>query len=565
MKILRVLKSHLVMGYFIFVVFLFLIGEAGAATYYVDKANLGGTCSDSNNGTATATPWCTIAKATATVVAGDTVNIRAATYYKSLALTTSGTAGNYITFQAYTGETPILDGTGLGSVIMVNLPNVGYVKIIGLTITNYDGSGIRASLSGTGKNLSHIEIRNNTISNQTYTGSYGHTILVAAWPWSSNNSYTDIIIDGNTIHDVDTGIDTAHNEVLTVAGTITRFQITNNTIYNAPYIGIDVIGRNYDSYEQYPNNGIISGNTLYGIGEAAKNRCIYIDGAKNITIENNIVYNSTGHGISVNAEQAGFTTANIIVRRNKIWNVTRNISFGSTDSGLANNTRVVHNTTVITASGLTANYGIFCGSGNIAKNNISYISSTVLFHIYMNYPTCYGYNYIFDYNNYYPSNKQLKYQGSTYTPLLAWQQIGQDTHSISQDPLFMNLGGDFRLQSNSPCIDHGGFLTTTSSSGTGTTLVVQDARYFTDGYGVVQGDLIQVGSNAPVRVTSVNYNTNTITVDKSISWNKGDGVSYPYSGSAPDMGAYEYGGTSPLPIIVPPPTPPSPGAPTLNP
>jgi len=44
-----------------------------------------------------------------------------------------------------------------------------------------------------------------------------------------------------------------------------------------------------------------------------------------------------------------------------------------------------------------------------------------------------------------------------------------------------------------------------------------------------------------VRITNVDYDNNKITVERSISWNKGDGVSLPYSGSHPDIGAYEFG------------------------
>ena len=71
---------------------------------------------------------------------------------------------------------------------------------------------------------------------------------------------------------------------------------------------------------------------------------------------------------------------------------------------------------------------------------------------------------------------------------------------------------------------------------------MRDARYFNDGYGIsgVAGDTIMVGGST-VMVTDVNYSANTITVNKSISWNSGDGVSYAYSGSKPDIGAYEYG------------------------
>lgn len=90
-------------------------------------------------------------------------------------------------------------------------------------------------------------------------------------------------------------------------------------------------------------------------------------------------------------------------------------------------------------------------------------------------------------------------------------------------------------------MDSAGALTTTVSSGSGTQIAVHDAGYFIDGWGSGLGDLISVGSNDPIRITSVDYGANRITVDRSISWNGGDGVSYAYLGSSPDRGAYESG------------------------
>lgn len=88
---------------------------AHAATYYVDGASLGGSCSDSNNGTALTTPWCTIQKAATTAVAGDTVYIRGGTYRETVTIANSGTSGNPITFTAYSGETPIVNAATAGS------------------------------------------------------------------------------------------------------------------------------------------------------------------------------------------------------------------------------------------------------------------------------------------------------------------------------------------------------------------------------------------------------------------------------------------------------------------
>jgi hypothetical protein len=83
--------------------------------------------------------------------------------------------------------------------------------------------------------------------------------------------------------------------------------------------------------------------------------------------------------------------------------------------------------------------------------------------------------------------------------------------------------------------------TITSATGSGFSFVVDDAKYFMDGWGIIDGDLIQLeGKSSPVRITEVNYGTKTITVDEEVSWTEGDGVAQPYNGSKPDMGAYEY-------------------------
>jgi parallel beta-helix repeat protein len=154
-----------------------------------------------------------------------------------------------------------------------------------------------------------------------------------------------------------------------------------------------------------------------------------------------------------------------------------------------------------------------------------------------------------DYNNYYrsqPKSLPVNWRGTPvswleYTSPVNKGGIGQDLHSITQNPLFFDgPNHNFHLQSNSPNIDAGGFLTQTINSGTGTNIQVADARYFTDGMGLTDGDLIKVGSNDLAKVVSVNYGTNTIKVDNSISWDNGDPVSYPYSGMAPDIGAFEY-------------------------
>ena len=103
--------------------------------------------------------------------------------------------------------------------------------------------------------------------------------------------------------------------------------------------------------------------------------------------------------------------------------------------------------------------------------------------------------------------------------------------------------GDFHLQSGSPLIDAGDFLTKTVEAKTdSTSMRVQDAAYFYDGYGIAgeQGDLVQLqGGTITARIVAVDYTTNTLTLDHPLSWTAGQGVTLQFAGNAPDIGAFE--------------------------
>jgi hypothetical protein len=61
-----------------------------------------------------------------------------------------------------------------------------------------------------------------------------------------------------------------------------------------------------------------------------------------------------------------------------------------------------------------------------------------------------------------------------------------------------------------------------------------------DGWGIIEGDLIQLADGQRARITDVNYDTNTITVATVLSWTQEMGLGLAYEGSAPDLGAYEF-------------------------
>ena len=107
------------------------------------------------------------------------------------------------------------------------------------------------------------------------------------------------------------------------------------------------------------------------------------------------------------------------------------------------------------------------------------------------------------------------------------------------DPGFTDAAnGDFKLLAGSNGIDAGSFLTTARNGGTGTVIEVVDALYFSDGVGLITGDLIRIGVETATLI-DVDYSTNTLTVDVPMTWVVGAAVSLDYSGMAPDIGAFE--------------------------
>jgi hypothetical protein len=122
----------------------FAAGPAAAATYYVTTAGI-----DTNAGTQAA-PWRTLAKANATLVAGDVCRIAAGTYSDPISPVNSGTSyrpGGMIT---YVGSIANPAGVAVPSLVLGN----PYVSVKGVTIT----TTADAMLSGTRDSLSYCII-----------------------------------------------------------------------------------------------------------------------------------------------------------------------------------------------------------------------------------------------------------------------------------------------------------------------------------------------------------------------------------------------------------------------
>jgi parallel beta-helix repeat protein len=115
--------------------------------------------------------------------------------------------------------------------------------------------------------------------------------------------------------------------------------------------------------------------------------------------------------------------------------------------------------------------------------------------------------------------------------------------NLELDPMYVDASAfDFHLSAESPLRDAGAYLTAAVGDGSGTDLVVEDARFFYDGFGIAGevGDAIQLeGQTETAQVTGRDLETNRLTLDRALTWADGQGVGLARQGDASDIGAFE--------------------------
>jgi len=111
--------------------------------------------------------------------------------------------------------------------------------------------------------------------------------------------------------------------------------------------------------------------------------------------------------------------------------------------------------------------------------------------------------------------------------------------NVEAEPEFADAEkGDFQLLPGSPCVDAGEPLTHAGSEGQGRLIDVDDALFFSDGFGIVEPDAVRVGSTRAA-IVKVDYALNRLEVDREINWEAGEAITLDYAGRAPDLGASE--------------------------
>lgn len=258
-----------------------------------------------------------------------------------------GKNGRWTNIRNYPGESAILDGgllTARFSAIF-GIDSAKYVSIQGLRLRNVTNDStlttvvngvvqkdVRYGIAIMG-NSAHVLIKQDTLYDMKWT----RDTTKAKYPQpndnlgaitvlgSGNSPQHDIVIDSNVIYDIVPGF----TEAITVNANVDTFTISNNYIHDIANIGIVAAGNYQWVLNSYPGltitnnqsrNGLIKGNEVFRcLSPIAISAGIYLDGSRNITVENNDCYNN-GVGISIGNEQNASKGAGHMVRSNTLHN-----------------------------------------------------------------------------------------------------------------------------------------------------------------------------------------------------------------------------------------------------
>lgn len=304
-------------------------------------------------------PFRTLEHAINSSKPGDTIYLRKGIYYEMLLLKNYGVNQNkWLTIKPYKNEEVIIDGSKRNNESNLragfHLINSHYIKIENLIIRNIQGDSKDFYPAGVLiiDESSHIQLINNEIYDVAnfHPDGNAHGILVYG---NSKKPITDFIIKRNKLHHLTLG----SSETLTVSGNAKNFLVFQNTLYKNNNIGIDIAGH-YNACEiegciDIAREGIVAQNIV--INHSSKENPaydgdnssagIYIDGAQNIRVLNNFIFNNN-FGISIASENSGKAAKNITVNGNVIIDSDKAglILGGSTlENGGTENIRIMKN------------------------------------------------------------------------------------------------------------------------------------------------------------------------------------------------------------------------------
>ncbi len=564
---MKITRAITILTLFSFIILLFNGPSAVGQVIYVDN-QLSTDCSGNysignrNCSGSDGDAYQTLAGAAGAATAGTTVSIRAGVFTSQLSPQNSGTEGNYITFKNYQNEVVEITGESLSPAIWIEKKD--YIAIEGLQVRE-----VRRWLNALGSN--YLIVKNNVFERALDSGGSSKTgVFLQQCHYAKilNNELHDTTQDNLYVQESDYNL-VEGNNFTKGFHVLWTFKCSNYNIIRNNYMHNELqkIGEIYDcentgfGSEEFPKMNsyddskynIVENNVFAftpSSGDSSPYSGIQYAGQYGI-IRNNLFYDMTGPGLSLSiyGGEASYCYENRIY--NNVFHDNRLGAIGAPEE-------------VTAAPGAIPPDVIF--SNQKIVNNIFYENEFALndtrwewyeelkdnvVHIITGRES----DILFDNNNFFPSAEEDLYafvfgvRSSTFNrapkPLSWWEDNKNSLikNSLQENPDFYNpTARDFHLYEGSPMIDAGAFLATTTISGTSNTIMdVDDAGWFTDGFGVVPGDTIQLeGQSDWAIISSVDYANNILTLDRPLTWEAQQGVSLPYSGPKPDLGAFEY-------------------------
>jgi len=504
------------------------------------------TGSDMNDGSQSA-PWRSIGRvntalSTGTIKQGDNVYFECGgTYEGGIDIITGGTADNYMVFGNYgDGPRPIFISERVAFNIAQS--DIGYIRVEGFELhmqstynpqngqtTYYSGYRCRGPYTHDliVKDIFVKDAYNGIIISDTdgfkIEGCYaqdsynsGIAIYGGDYPPTSNGLVIDCISQGASGNDVfcchandarppqHVGSNIAF---INCEGRLSNEQAFDITSGSNIYVK-DCYGHNN------PQQTMVLGHGVHEVvvdGLLSENEVISVavSGAYDVALRNSILKDNSQDFFTINADSFSGTSHNIALYHNNM-----------VGSGALRSQRDY--ATIISKNNIfknTASWFVYFNNGGVetapfhSENNVYWRDGGV------------------SGNNNWGDSVNVRYT------LAEWNALPLISGEQAINPL---LGADDLITSNSPCVGAGTHLTVTTSAGSGNTIPVENAVYFYPGlpYHNIPGDTITVGDDTMLVVTARDMTTNTITVDRPISWNLGDEITLRETGTTPDIGVF---------------------------
>jgi hypothetical protein len=376
-------------------------------------------------------PWKTIGKAATSLAPGDTVLVRAGTYNERVQVAVSGLPGAEVTFAAYPGESPVIDGTGIAgsSEDLSGLFEVvlqSWVRVRGLRVQHATQGDLTAGILV--ESSQHVTIE----SCATYD-----TISSGIGVWGC----ADVTLVGNDVARACVG---PMQESISVAGT-TGFDVRSNVVRDGPPAPA---GKEGICVKDGSNSGEVHHNVVRDLhGKLG----LYLDAwdkhTFDIDVHDNLVHDIEGaDGIALASEMGGLledvVVRNNVSRDNGFYGIAVGVN-GTSPTHPMNGILIVNNT--VAGNGTTGWGGGITvydpdASGVVVRNNVA--SGNAAFQIAVSADVPPGAVTV-DHNLVYPF-------------LGVEPDEVRGTDSVEADPLFVDAAADdYHLQPGSPAIDHG--------------------------------------------------------------------------------------------------------------